>query len=76
MLTGDYWDGFLVLPFAAGRGAPPRRIAILGNAGGTTARAYAHYFPATRIDAVDIDGKLFDIGTPLLRPAAAPAAAR
>jgi spermidine synthase len=62
VLTGDYWDGFLVLPFAAGSGAPPRRIAILGNAGGTTARAYARYFPSTRIDAVDIDGKLFEIG--------------
>jgi spermidine synthase len=62
VLTGDYWDGFLVLPFAAGADAPPRRIAILGNAGGTTARAYAHFFPSTRIDAVDIDGKLFDIG--------------
>ena len=62
VLTGDYWDGFLVLPFAAGADGPPRQIAILGNAGGTTARAYAHYFPGTRIDAVDIDGELFDIG--------------
>src|SRR3954469_13321152 len=62
VLTGDYWDGFLVLPFAAGADAPPRRIAILGNAGGTTARAYARYFPATPIAAVDIDGRLFDIG--------------
>jgi spermidine synthase len=62
VLTGDYWDGFLVLPFAAGSGAPPKRIAILGNAGGTTATAYAHYFPGTRVDAVDIDGRLFEIG--------------
>ena len=61
-LTGDYWDGFLVLPFAGGASAPPRRIAILGTAAGTTARAYARYFPSTRIDAVDIDGRLFDIG--------------
>jgi MFS family permease len=38
VLTGDYWDGMLVLPFAA-RARPPRRIAILGNAAGTTARA-------------------------------------
>ena len=27
-----------------------------------TTRAYGHYFPDTRIDAVDIDGKLFEIG--------------
>src|SRR3954468_22082084 len=29
-LTGDYWDEMLVLPFAAGRGAP-QSVAILGN---------------------------------------------
>jgi spermidine synthase len=60
-LTGDYWDGFLVLPLAA-RPAPPRTIAILGNAAGTTARAYGHYFPATAIDGVEIDGELTDVG--------------
>ncbi len=60
-LTGDYWDEMLVLPFAA-RDRAPRSIAILGNAAGTTARAYGHYFPRTRIDAVEIDGELTDIG--------------
>ena len=60
-LTGNYWDPFLVLPLA-GRPQPPRRIAILGNAAGTTARAYGHYFPRTAIDAVEIDGELTDIG--------------
>jgi spermidine synthase len=62
-LTGDYWDEPLVLPFA-GRPAsdPPGRIAILGNAGGTIARAYGHYFPDTRVDAVEIDGKLTEMG--------------
>ena len=37
-LTGDVWDGYLVLPFA-GLSEPPERIAILGNAAGTTARS-------------------------------------
>ncbi|MEA2440584.1 MAG: hypothetical protein QOH76_2008 [Thermoleophilaceae bacterium] len=60
-LTGDYWDGFLVAPRTVLR-APPRRLAILGNAGGTTARAYGHYFPDTAIDAVEIDGKVTQIG--------------
>jgi spermidine synthase len=60
-LTNDYWDEMLVLPFAA-RARPPREIAILGNAAGTTARAYGHFFPATTIDAVEIDGELTDIG--------------
>ncbi len=61
-LTDNYWDPFLVLPFAAGRAAPPRSVAILGNAGGTTARAYGHFYPRTAVDAVEIDGKLTEIG--------------
>jgi len=60
-LTGDYWDGHLWLPFAARQGAP-RRIAILGNAGGTVARAYGRYFPRTEVDAVEIDGELTELG--------------
>ncbi len=60
-LTGNYWDQFLVLPFAASE-APPARVAILGDAAGTTARAFGHFFPATQIDAVEIDGQLTEIG--------------
>jgi predicted O-methyltransferase YrrM len=60
-LTGDYWDGHLVLPFAAAE-RPPSRIAILGNAGGTVARAYGHFFPATSVDAVEIDAELTELG--------------
>jgi spermidine synthase len=61
VLTGDVWDGYLVAPYAA-RTAPVGRLAILGNGAGTTVRAYAKYFPRTRIDAVEIDGELTDIG--------------
>jgi spermidine synthase len=60
-LTGDVWDGYLVLPFAGMRRAP-ERIAILGNAAGTTARAYGHFFPDTTVDAVEIDAELTEIG--------------
>ncbi|HLJ02944.1 MAG TPA: fused MFS/spermidine synthase [Solirubrobacteraceae bacterium] len=60
-LTGGYWDDFLVLPQAGVR-STPRRIAILGDAAGTVARAYGHYFPSTRVDAVEIDGELTSIG--------------
>src|SRR3954467_1787531 len=59
VLTGDVWDGHLVDFFAGGRFAqapggarraataftPPRRVAILGNAAGTTSRAYEEFFP-------------------------------
>jgi len=61
VLTGDVWDGHLVLGFA-GRSAAPGRVAILGNAAGTTARAYEHFFPATSIDGVEIDAELSEIG--------------
>jgi spermidine synthase len=61
VLTGDVWDGHLVLPFAA-LPEPPGRVAILGNAAGTTSRAYEEFFPETRVDGVEIDGELSEIG--------------
>ena len=60
-LTADYWDSFLVLPFTA-LDRPPERIAILGNAAGTIARGYGHYWPETVVDGVEIDPKLTEIG--------------
>jgi spermidine synthase len=60
-LTGDYWDDMLVLPFATQPG-PPAKVAILGNAAGTTARAFGHYFPGTVVDAVEIDSELTRLG--------------
>jgi spermidine synthase len=60
-LTGGYWDDFLVLPLAGVRGVP-RRIAILGDAAGTVARSYGHYYRSTRVDAVELDGELTTIG--------------
>ena len=60
-LTGGYWDDFLVLPLVGSRGVP-HRIAILGDAAGSVARAYGHYFPQARVDAVELDGELTTIG--------------
>lgn len=72
-LTGGYWDDPLVLPFTTLR-HPPVRLAILGDAAGTTARAYGYFFPATRLDAVELDSQLtaigrryFDLRAPRLR---------
>ena len=61
VLTGDYWDGYLVHPLSV-LDHPPRRVAVLGNAAGTTARAYGELFPGTRIDGVEIDSDLSEIG--------------
>src|SRR5918992_5426397 len=61
VLTGDVWDGHLVLGFAAFDDLPDR-VAILGNAAGTTARAFEEFFPDTRVDGVEIDAELSDIG--------------
>jgi predicted membrane-bound spermidine synthase len=61
VLTGDVWDGHLVDHFA-GRTEAPRRVAILGNAAGTTSRAYEEFFPRTRVDGVEIDAELSEIG--------------
>jgi spermidine synthase len=56
VLTGDYWDAML---FDSGQ---PQSVAILGNAAGTTARAFKTLRPRTRIDAVEIDPELTKIG--------------
>ena len=60
-LTADYWDSFLVLPFAAAD-RPPQRVAILGNAAGTIAREYGHFWPRAEIDGVEIDPELSEVG--------------
>jgi spermidine synthase len=61
VLTNNVWDGHLVLPFTA-LDEPPDEIAILGNAAGTTSRAYEEFFPDTQVDGVEIDAELSEIG--------------
>lgn len=60
-ITNNYWDGHVFWSFAA-QSTPPRRVAILGNAAGTVARAYAKFFPRTYVDGVEIDAELSEIG--------------
>jgi spermidine synthase len=60
VLTGGEWDMFLTLPPLLDR--PARDMAIIGNAGGTTARAYGVFYPHTRIDGVEIDPEVTQVG--------------
>ena len=60
VLTGGPWDVPLALPPLVGR--PLREVAILGNAGGTTARALGRYYPAARVDGVELDPVVTRVG--------------
>jgi spermidine synthase len=60
VLTGGVWDAFLALPPLLGR--PLERVAILGNAAGTTARALGVYYPDAVIDGVELDPAVSDVG--------------
>jgi spermidine synthase len=60
VLTGGVWDAFLALPPLLGR--PLERVAILGNAGGTTARALGFYYPAADVDGVELDPAVSRVG--------------
>ena len=60
VLTGGYWDLFLAPPSLLDH--PVRRVAILGNAGGTVARAYRRFYPQARIDGIEIDAKVSAVG--------------
>ena len=59
VLTGRYWDLFLLLPPLLDR--PPTRMLVIGNAGGTMARAYGRFYPGVAIDGVEIDPKLNEV---------------
>lgn len=60
VLTGGVWDAFLALPALLDR--PLRSVAILGNAGGTTARALGRFYPDARVDGVELDPAVSDVG--------------
>jgi spermidine synthase len=60
VLTGGVWDAFLAVPPLIGR--PAERLAILGNAGGTTARAFGIFYSDVAIDGVEIDPAVSRVG--------------
>ncbi len=60
VLTGGVWDAFLAIPSLLGRDLD--RVAILGNAGGTTARALGVYYPDAEVDGVELDPAVSRVG--------------
>ena len=65
VLTGGVWDTFLALPPLVGR--PLERVAILGNAAGTSARALGVYYPDANVDGVELDPAVSRVGRRVLR---------
>jgi predicted membrane-bound spermidine synthase len=53
VLTGGVWDTFLLVPPLLER--PVERMLVIGNAGGTIARAFGELYPEVEIDGVEID---------------------
>jgi spermidine synthase len=60
VFTGGEWDMFPVAPPLVSR--PVEHVLIIGNAGGTIARAYGRLYPDAQIDGVEIDSKVTAVG--------------
>ena len=61
LYTHGYWDDALLAPFF-GPGAVPRRVALVGLAGGTVARQFTAVDGPVPIDGVELDPKIADAG--------------
>ncbi|MFN2462575.1 MAG: spermidine synthase [Candidatus Dormibacteria bacterium] len=66
VLTGGYWDLAVLAPlfgYREWKGERPKRVLIIGLAGGTVARELTAAFgPGVQIDGVEIDPRLVDVG--------------
>ncbi len=64
VLTGWYWDYFLAAPYF-NKGFTPQqlqRIGIIGLAGGTIAHQFTQVYGPVRIDGVEIDPSIVQVG--------------
>jgi len=59
--THGYWDDVLLAPYFSS-GQVPRRVALIGLAGGTVARQFTAIDGPIPIDGVELDPKIVDVG--------------
>lgn len=64
ILTGAYWDYFLLAPWFGGD-RPPREVLSIGSAAGTIPRELTYYYPDASIDGVEIDPEIVKVGRDL-----------
>jgi spermidine synthase len=60
VLTGGVWDTYVAVVDLLGR--QPERVAMLGNAAGTAARAYERFYPTAQVDGVELDPAVSEAG--------------
>lgn len=60
-LLGGYWDLFLVAPYLTTT-APPRNLLAVGLAAGTVTKQFAKLYPNIRMDGIELDPELVQIG--------------
>jgi spermidine synthase len=61
VLTGGYWDEFLLAPVLH-RGSGFHSLAMIGYAGGTVGRAYGVYWPSVNVLGIELDGDVTAVG--------------
>ena len=60
VLTGGYWDQFLLAPVL--HGSPFHGFAMIGYAGGTVGRAYGVFWPRVNVLGIELDPTVTSIG--------------
>ncbi|MDQ3855038.1 MAG: fused MFS/spermidine synthase [Chloroflexota bacterium] len=64
LLSGGPWDYFLLAPLFRPEGLQPpiKDVLLIGLAAGTVSNQYAAVYPQARMDGVEIDGQIVDVG--------------
>jgi spermidine synthase len=60
VLTGGYWDQFLLAPVMHGPGFGS--LAMIGYAGGTVGRAYGTFWPGVNVLGIELDPQVTAVG--------------